>query len=98
VAAEAELDRVLDYLAVAVAAVANLFAPPLIVMHGRLLDLAPGLIDRLADKARPRKLAPLRDRCRLATSSTTKARGAVAGILAHVFEALGPMLPADARG
>lgn len=93
VTAAAELDRVLDYLAVAVAAVANLFAPPLIVVHGRLLDLAPDVIDRLTERSRLRELAPLRDRCRLAKSSTTKAQGAVAGILDHVFETLGPMLP-----
>jgi N-acetylglucosamine repressor len=97
VAAAAEVDRVLDYLAVAVAAVANLFAPPLIVMHGRLLDTAPDLIDRLTDRSRGRELAPLRERCRLVKSSTTKAQGAVAGILDRVFEALGPMLPTGGR-
>ena len=96
--AAAELDRVLDYLAVAVAAVANLFAPPLIVVHGRLLDLAPNLVARLVDLARDRKLRPLREHCRLERSVTTKAQGAVAGILDHLFETLGPMLPADARG
>jgi N-acetylglucosamine repressor len=94
VAAVAEIDRVLDYLSVAVAAVANLFAPPLIIVHGRLLDLAPDLVDRLAERSRPRKLRPLREHCRLARSVTTKAQGAVAGILAHVFESLGPMIPA----
>jgi predicted NBD/HSP70 family sugar kinase len=89
----AELDHTLDYLAVAVAAVTNLFAPPLIVLHGRLLSLAPDLIDRLADRAAGRKLPPFRDRCRLAASTTTKAQGAVAGIIDHLFEALGPTLP-----
>ena len=93
--ASVELARVLDYLAVAVAATANLFAPPLIVLHGRLLDIAPGLIDRLAELAKSRKLAPLRDQCRLTKSTTTKAQGSVAGILDHLFETLGPVLPAD---
>lgn len=88
-----DLDRVLDYLAVAVAAVTNLFAPPLVVLHGRLLDLAPDLMDRLTVKAAARKLAPFRDRCRLVRATTTKAQGALAGILDHLFEGLGPLLP-----
>lgn len=92
-AAAEELDRVLDYLAVAVAAVTNLFAPPLIVLHGRLLDLAPDLLDKLTERAAARKLAPFRDRCRLVRASTTKAQGALAGILDHIFEELGPLLP-----
>jgi N-acetylglucosamine repressor len=97
VVAVAELDQVVEYMAVAVAAVANLFAPPLIVVHGRLFDLIPGVIDRLAERARGRKLAPLRERCVLAKSVTTKAQGAVAGILDHIFESLGPTLPAEFR-
>jgi predicted NBD/HSP70 family sugar kinase len=91
---EPDLGRVLDNLAVAVAAVTNLFAPPLIVLHGRLLDLAPDLIVRLAERAAGRKLAPFRDRCRLAKAATTKSQGAVAGIIDHLFEQMGPTLPA----
>jgi N-acetylglucosamine repressor len=92
-----ELERVLDYLAVAIAAVANLFAPPLIVVHGRILDLAPNMIEVLTTRAQPRMLTPLQKRCRLTKSSTTKAQGAAAGILDRVFELLGPMLPFEAR-
>lgn len=87
-----ELDSVLDYLAVAVAAVTNLFAPPLIVMHGRLLDRDPDLLPLLTERAAKRKLAPFRERCRLVKASTTKSEGAVAGILDHLFEELGPTL------
>lgn len=86
-----ELDTVLEYLAVAVAAVTNLFAPPLIVLHGRMLERAD-LMAQLTERAARRKLAPFRDRCRLVRASTTKAEGSVAGILDHLFEELGPTL------
>ncbi|QEL17177.1 ROK family transcriptional regulator [Limnoglobus roseus] len=88
----AELDFVLDYLAVAVAAVTNLFAPPLIAMHGKLLGLQPTLLAQLSERSGKRKLAPYRDRCRLVSAATTKAEGAIAGILDHLFEELGPIL------
>lgn len=86
-----ELDTVLEYLAVAVAAVTNLFAPPLIVLHGRMLERAD-LMAQLTERAARRKLAPFRERCRLVRASTTKAEGSVAGILDHLFEELGPTL------
>lgn len=92
-----ELDQMLGYLAIAVAAVANLFAPPLIIVHGRVLELGPDLQEELAHRSRLRELAPMRERCRLHRSVTTKAQGAVAGILDHIFESLGPKLPTESR-
>ncbi|CAN5482703.1 ROK family transcriptional regulator [soil metagenome] len=91
--AETEIEAVLGSLAIAVAAVRNLFSPPLIVLHGRLLHLAPDMLTRLELKARALTLAPFRDRCKLALSHSTKAEGALAGILDHLFEELGPQLP-----
>lgn len=91
-----ELETVLDYLAVAVGAVTNLFAMPLIVMHGRLLDRSPSMLDMVAQRALRRKLAPYRERCRLVKASTTKAEGCIAGILDHLFEELGPTLQPSA--
>lgn len=90
-----EIDRVLDYLAVAVAATTNLFAPPLIALHGRLLGLSPDLLGRLTERAAARKLSPFRGRCRLVRATTSKVRGALAGVLDHLFETLGPVLPAN---
>ena len=88
----AERDFVLDYLAIAVGAVTNLFAPPLIVLHGRMLQRRPTLLEVLTERATRRKLAPFRDRCRLVLASTSKAEGSIAGILDHLFEELGPTL------
>ena len=79
--------------AVAVAAVKNLYAPPLIVLHGRLLTLQPHLIGQLHEKAKARMLAPFRDGCKLVVSQTRKADGALMVILDYLFEELGPRLP-----
>ena len=86
----------IDWLAIAVAATANLFAPPLIIMHGRLLSVAPNLLECLASRAATRKLRPFREKCRLLQSTSTKAQGALAGILDHLFEELGPLVPTNA--
>ncbi|MGL4422659.1 MAG: ROK family protein, partial [Gemmataceae bacterium] len=89
-----EADRVLEYLAIAIAAAVNLFAPPILVLHGRFLEALPERLPTLAARAESRILAPYRGRCQLVLSTTTKAQGALAGILDHLFEGLGPMLPA----
>ncbi len=90
-----EIEAVLDYLAIAVAMTANLFAPPLIIMHGRLLNIVPNLLDCLTSRAAVRKLRPFREKCRLLQSTSTKAQGALAGILDHLFEELGPLMPTN---
>ncbi len=89
----ADVAATLDGLATAVAAVVNLFAPPLVVLHGRLLDLAPDLLDRLRTLAAARTLPPFRDRLRLVRAGDTKASGAMAAVLEGLFEALGPLPP-----
>lgn len=90
----ADVEAVLDALAVAVAAVVNLFAPPLVVLHGRLLDLAPDLLDRLRDRAAARSLPPFRAGLKLDRARCTKAHGAMAAVLEQLFESLGPLDPA----
>jgi N-acetylglucosamine repressor len=92
--AQDAIDSVMDALATAVAAVMNLYNPPRIVMHGRLLRLAPDLPAKLEERAKVRILTPYRDRVKLQLSRSSKAEGALIGILNHLFEQLGPQLPA----
>ncbi len=87
-----QFEMVLDFLAIAVAATVNLFAPPKIVLHGRFLEWLPDSLARLHTLALPRILRPLRPRCVLVAGETTKAVGALAGILDHLFEELGPQI------
>ena len=95
----ADLAATLDGLATAVAAVVNLFAPPLVVLHGQLLDLAPDALDRLQALAATRCLPPFRDRLQLTRAGATKATGAMAAVLEQLFESLGPLPPAaDSAG
>ena len=66
VRADEDLDRILEYLAVGMAAVINLFNPGKLFLYGRLLDARDGLFDELLDRTRRRAW---RRRWRIARSS-----------------------------
>jgi predicted NBD/HSP70 family sugar kinase len=91
--ADRAIDTVLNALAIAVAAIMNLYSPSIIALHGRFVRLQADLLERLTAKAREQALVPLRDRSRIVLSRSTKAEGAVVAILNHIFEELGPLLP-----
>jgi N-acetylglucosamine repressor len=80
-AASDELDEVLEYLAVGLAAVINLFNPSKLFVHGRLLDAAPNLFARLRERTRCRTLAPSMADCEIIRACGNKRLGAVAGII-----------------
>src|SRR5262249_30116670 len=79
--AEAELETVLQYLAVGLAAVINLFNPSKLFLHGRFLDAEPSLFDRLLELTRRRALAPSMADCEIIRAQGSKLQGAVAGII-----------------
>lgn len=79
--AEREIDGVLAYLSVGTAAVINIFNPSKLFVHGRLLDLAPDLFDRLLKLTQARALAPSWADCAMIRASGNKCLGAVAGII-----------------
>jgi predicted NBD/HSP70 family sugar kinase len=79
--ADAELSEVLEYLAVGLAAVINLFNPSKLFVHGRLLDAGPNLFDRLLERTRRRALAPSLADCEIIRARGNKRLGAVAGII-----------------
>ncbi|AIE84653.1 ROK family transcriptional regulator [Fimbriimonas ginsengisoli] len=87
-----ELDRTLDYVAIALSSVTNLFNPEAIFLHGRLLDLAPDTMDRLRVKTRARALGPSFEGVQLHRAQGNKLYGALAGLLDQVFAAVGPRL------
>jgi N-acetylglucosamine repressor len=86
------LERTLDYLAVAIAAVVNLFNPATLFLHGGLLASDPALLGRAIEKARRRSLAPAFEACRILPSRGNKRLGAVAGIVHHLVEEIAPDL------
>jgi predicted NBD/HSP70 family sugar kinase len=79
--AENELTEVLEYLAVALAAVINVFNPSKLFIHGRLLDARPDLFERLVERTRQRALAPAMADCALVRARGNKRLGAIAGII-----------------
>lgn len=88
-----DVAAVLDALSLTVSAVMNLFAPPLIALHGQLLDLTPDLVKQLHIKTAARCLPPFRDSLVLDRAQCTKAHGAMAAVLEQLFESLGPLDP-----
>ena len=81
VRADEELDRIMEYLAVGMAAVVNLFNPSKLFLHGRLLDARDGLFDELLERTRRRALAPSMADCEVIRARGSKRLGAVAGII-----------------
>jgi N-acetylglucosamine repressor len=79
-----EFERVLQYLAVGLAAIINVFNPSKLFVHGHFLDAAPFLTDRLLELTRRRALAaPLAD-CEIVRARGSKPLGAVTGIVHHL--------------
>lgn len=76
-----EVEEVLEYLAVGMAAVINIFNPSKLFVHGRLLDVGPDLFERLLDKTRRRALAPSMADCTIIRARGNKRLGAIAGII-----------------
>jgi predicted NBD/HSP70 family sugar kinase len=81
VKADEEIAQVLEYLAVGLAAVINLFNPSKLFVHGRLFDAGPDLFERLLDRTRRRALAPSMADCDIIRARGNKRLGAIAGII-----------------
>jgi predicted NBD/HSP70 family sugar kinase len=85
-----EVCQTLEYLAIAVATVVNLFNPSAIFILGRMFDAQDNMFQQLQNLVRQRALAaPMAD-CRIFRSQTNKLQGAVAGIVSHLTSALAP--------
>jgi len=81
VCVDAELGQILEYLAVGLAAVVNLFNPNKLFVYGRLLDAGADLFDRLLERTRRRALAPSMADCEIIRARGNKRQGAVAAII-----------------
>jgi predicted NBD/HSP70 family sugar kinase len=81
---EGEFARVLEYLAVGLAAVINLFNPQKLFVYGRFFDARPDLFGRLLELTRKRALAPSMADCQIIRARGNKRLGAVAGIIRRI--------------
>lgn len=73
-----ELDRTLEYLAVAAAAVINIFNPSKLFIYGRLFDAAPDVFSRLLKLVERRALGPSFAACTVVRARGNKRLGVVA--------------------
>jgi N-acetylglucosamine repressor len=73
-----ELTKVLDYLAVAVAAVVNVFNPQKLFIYGRFLDARADLFTQLLQRSQRRALAPNWQDCEVVRAQGSKRLGTIA--------------------
>jgi predicted NBD/HSP70 family sugar kinase len=78
---DAELDEVVAYLGVGLAAVINLFNPARLFVYGRLFDAKPGLFERVVEETGRRALRPSREDCQVIRARGNKRLGAVAAAI-----------------
>ena len=86
----AVIERAVDYLSIAVAAVINIFNPSTLFLHGKLLSSSPALFDRVLAEARKRTLRPSFADCSIRETQGDKRQGAVAGIIRQLNDELAP--------
>lgn len=85
-----ELNRVLEYLSIAMAATMNLLNPSNLFIHGRMLDISDDILPRAIRMTQRRTLAPNFAACEIRAAATTKRQAAIAGIVHHLTQSFGP--------
>jgi predicted NBD/HSP70 family sugar kinase len=86
-----DLETLVAYLAVALAAVINLFNPASLFVYGKLFGLDPNLFPRLLAETKRRALAPSYAACRIVQARGSKRQGAIAAVIDHLIDAIVPM-------
>ncbi|MFM9058199.1 MAG: ROK family protein [Planctomycetaceae bacterium] len=85
-----EVRTVTEYLAIAIAAVVNIFNPAALFVHNRLLAADSERFARVLDRVRQRALTAALAECSIVAARSGKLEGAVAGIIHHLTTAWGP--------
>lgn len=78
---EREIGMVVEYLAIAIAAVINIFNPSVLFVHGALVAGVPDRFARVLERVRSRTLSASLDDCSIVSTRSSKRQGAVAGII-----------------
>ena len=87
-----EVRVVAEHLAIAIAAVINIFNPTALFVHGRLLASNPERFERVLDRVKQRTLTAALADCAIHTTRSSKRQGAVAGIIHQLTSACAPTL------
>jgi predicted NBD/HSP70 family sugar kinase len=87
-----EIRSVTEHLAIAIAAVINIFNPTALFLHGRLLVGNPERFERVLDRVKQRTLTASLADCAIYATRSSKRQGAVAGIIHQLTSACAPTL------
>lgn len=90
--ATAEIDQTCESLAIAVAAVINIFNPSTLFVHGRLFDTADNVFAEMVERARRRALKPSFADCSVRQARGSKRQGSIAGIIQHLTDSWAPAI------
>jgi predicted NBD/HSP70 family sugar kinase len=88
----AVVERTVDYMAIAVAAVINVFNPSTLFLHGKLLGSDQAIFNRVLAEGGRRTLKPSFADCRILQSQGNKRLGAVAGIIRNLADEMAPSM------
>jgi N-acetylglucosamine repressor len=88
----AQIATVTEYLAIAIATVINIFNPTALFVHGTLLTDSEERFSRVLDRVRQRALTASLADCTISATTSSKRKGAVAGIVHHLTRSWAPMI------
>ena len=85
-----EVNQVLEYLSIAMAATMNLLNPSHLFVHGQMLDISDDILPRAIRMTQRRALGPSFESCEVKAAVVTKPLAAIAGIVHHLTASFGP--------
>ena len=87
-----ELRVVTEYLAVAIAAVINIFNPTALFVHGEILACSAERFARVLERVKQRTLTASLADCTIVATRSSKRQAAIAGIMHHLTNAWAPSI------
>ena len=87
-----EVRTVAEYLAIAIAAVINIFNPTTLFVHGVLLAGVPDHFARVLDRVKQRTLTASLADCTIVATRSSKRQAAIAGIISHLTNTWAPSI------
>lgn len=87
---DAELRDAIEYLAIGIAGVVNIFNPAAVLVHAAMFDIQDGIFDRLKEAVGRRSLPPALAECKIIRAIGGKLPSAIAATIHHLTSALGP--------
>ncbi|NOX98770.1 MAG: ROK family protein [Verrucomicrobia bacterium] len=85
----AEIDQMLDYLAIAIGGTINIFNPEAVFLYGRLLEIDDSFLEKLKEKLPHCCLKSLAAKCTLKKSKSSMIQGAALAVVEELTRKLG---------